>query len=120
MKIIDKILQIEVNRNHFDNSLKGYRIEIDPLNEITTASVWNKLQLHLPTGRMYEISFNDLRTKAIALNEITILVKVKDMNLKAISSTKSIVIDETTHYNIKMAAKGSKTTISNYLKCLMQ
>jgi hypothetical protein len=120
MEITNKILKIETNRKHFDNSQKGYKIDIDALNEITTKQAWNKLEFHLPTGRIYEISFNNLRQKAITLNETTILVKVQDMNLKAISSTKSIVIDEITHYNIKSAAKASKTTISNYLKCLMQ
>jgi hypothetical protein len=94
MEITNKILKIETNRKNFDNSKKGYRIDIDLLNEITTQQAWNKLQFHLPTGRFYEISFNKLREKAINLNETTIFLienvlplKQKYLHSKNINST---------------------------------
>ena len=80
---------------------------------------WKKLRIITPTGRVYEISKEDFYSYSKVNNEFgkaQYILPTSYLRMVKKLSSKSVVISEDVHANLKSEAKNRNTTISQLLK----
>ena len=117
MKIIGSTLVRHVNNSHFLIKYRAYCFDVSIIESIEED--WKKLRIITPTGRVYEISKEGFFTNAKVNSEFgktQYILPTSCLKLVKNISSKSVVISEDVHANLKNEAKNRNTTISQLLK----
>ena len=117
MKVIGSTLVRHVNNSHFLVKYRAYAFDVVRMKAII--GDWKKLRIITPTGRVYEISKEDFYSHSKVNNEFgkaQYILPTSCLKLIKNISSKSVVISEDVHANLKNEAKNRNTTISQLLK----
>ena len=117
MKIIGNTLVRHVNNSHFLVKYRAYCFDVSIIESIEED--WKKLRIITPTGRVYEISKDEFLTNAKVNSEFgktQYILPTSCLKLVKNISSKSVVINEEIHEEIKKEAKRKGITLSQELK----
>ena len=117
MKIIGSTLVRHVNNSHFLIKYRAYCFDVSIIESIEED--WKKLRIITPTGRVYEISKDEFLTNAKVNSEFgkaQYILPTSCLKLVKKLSSKSVVVSEDVHDEIKKEAKRKGITLSQELK----
>ena len=122
MRISNNILKREVNPNHFLVKYKAYCFDAVIMDSYKDKD-WLELEIITTTGRQYYISREDFFDKAYISYEFKkkqYILRVKDMQIRSKSNSKSIIVPKEVHSIIKQKAKEEEVTISELMSKLFK
>jgi hypothetical protein len=117
MKIIANKLLRKVNSKHYYVKGKGYCFDVVLMDEFKHQK-WDVLQVHLNSGRIYEIGKKEfyLNSDVIEINnKLQYLIPIAKMKQITLQGTKTMQVDEITHHTIKSTAKAHQITIGELI-----
>ena len=117
MRVVNGVLTRNVNNSHFLVKYRAYAFDVVRMEAII--GDWKKLRIITPTGRVYEISKEDFYSYSKVNNEFgkaQYILPTSYLRMVKKLSSKSVVISEDVHANLKSEAKNRNTTISQLLK----
>ena len=117
MQLKGNILIRHVNNSHFLVKYRAYAFDVVRMKAIK--GDWKKLRIITPTGRVYEISKEDFYRYSKVNNEFgkaQYILPTSCLKLIKNISSKSVVISEDVHDEIKKEAKRKGITLSQELK----
>ena len=117
MQLNGNTLVRHVNNSHFLVKYRAYAFDVVRMEAII--GDWKKLRIITPTGRVYEISKEDFYSYSKVNNEFgkaQYILPTSCLKLIKNISSKSVVISEDVHDEIKKEAKRKGITLSQELK----
>lgn len=122
MRITNNILRREVDSKHFLFKYKAYCFDTSIMNHFKNKA-WNELEIITATGRVYFIGKEDFFKKSFISNEFgkrQYILRVKEMETRTKTDSKSIVIPKEIHSIIKQRAKEEEVTIADLMNKLFR
>ena len=117
MQLNGSTLVRHVNNSHFLIKYRAYAFDVVRMEAIK--GDWKKLRIITPTGRVYEISKEDFYSYSKVNNEFgkaQYILPTSYLRIVKKLSSKSVVISEDVHDEIKKEAKRKGITLSQELK----
>ena len=117
MQLKGSTLIRHVNNSHFLVKYRAYCFDVSIIESIKED--WKKLRIITPTGRVYEISKEDFYSYSKVNNEFgkaQYILPTSYLRMVKKLSSKSVVVSEDVHDEIKKEAKRKGITLSQELK----